>query len=82
MEGRGDELRSLISGFLPLIESSDGCRSCQMLQSTQDPHRLVVIEVWDSVEAHQAAAAAIPPDAMDAAMKLLATPPQGDYYSG
>ena len=79
-EGRGDNLRNLIRSFVPMIESSDGCLSCQLLQSREDPSRVVVIEVWDSIEAHQASMKNIPPEALQEAMQLLAGPPKGAYY--
>ena len=79
-EGQGEALRDLIQSFVPLIESSDGCQSCQVLQSQEDPTRIVVIEVWDSTEAHQASMKNIPPGALQEAMKLLAGPPKGGYY--
>jgi len=79
-EGKDEALRDLIESFVPLIESSDGCQSCQLLQSLEDPTRIVVIEVWDSTEAHQASIKNIPPGALQEAMKLLAGPPKGGYY--
>ncbi|MFQ5568531.1 MAG: putative quinol monooxygenase [Rhodothermales bacterium] len=79
-EGQGHALRTLIRSFVSLIESSDGCQSCTVLQHQDDPTRIVVVEVWDSVEAHQAAAKNIPPRALEEAMTLLAGPPQGAYY--
>ena len=79
-EGQGNTLRDLISAFVPMIASSDGCQSCQLLQSQEDPTRIVVIEIWDSTEAHQAAMTNIPPDALKEAMMLLASPPKGGYY--
>ena len=79
-EGKGEALRDLIQSFVPMIESSDGCQSCQLLQSQEDPTRIVVIEIWDSTEAHQASMKNIPPGALQEAMKLLAGPPKGGYY--
>ncbi len=79
-EGKGEALRDLIESFVPMIESSDGCQSCQVLQSQEDPTRIVVIEVWESTEAHQASMKNIPPETMQEAMKLLADRPQGGYY--
>lgn len=80
-EGRGDDLRQLLASFIPTIESAPGCISCQLLKSQGDPDRLVVIEVWESVEAHQAATQDIPPEALQDASQLMARTPQGDYFS-
>ena len=82
LEGRGDELRDLIAAFLPSIEASPGCRSCRLLQGIDDPARIVVIEEWESVEAHRTAMGEIPREGLQAAMALLAEPPTGRYLSG
>jgi hypothetical protein len=42
--------------------------------------RLVIVERWDSVAAHQAAASKIPPEQMAAFKPLIADPPKGRYY--
>ncbi len=78
--GQGDALRDHLREFVPGIESSDGCRSCQLLQGEEDPTRVVVIEVWDSIEVHKAALKRIPPGAVEKTMQLLVEPPQGAYY--
>lgn len=78
--GQGERLRDLIDSFVPVISASEGCHSCQLLQGMDDATRIVVIEVWDSVEAHQASVKNIPPDALAEARKVLAGPPKGAYY--
>ncbi len=80
-EGEGDALAVLIGSFVPTIESSEGCLSCQLLRSQADPARIVVIEAWESVEAHQASVRNIPPETMQEAMQLLAGPPKGEYFN-
>ncbi len=40
----------------------------------------MIIEVWDSVEAHQASVKQIPPELLAATMQLLASVPKGGYY--
>ena len=82
IEGKGDELRDLMRSFLPGIESAQGCRSCRLLQSVDDPQRIVILEVWEDVGAHQAATQAIPAAALQQAMELLAGPPKGEYFEG
>lgn len=79
-DGEDDSLYALLVSFLPIIASADGCRSCQLLHNLDDPARLVIIEAWDSVEAHQAAAKTIPPQNVEKAQELLACPPRGAYY--
>ena len=69
-------LRSVIS----VIKDSPGCRSCRLLRSMDDPAHLAIIEEWDSIEAHQNAAKAIPPESLNQAMEMFAKPPSGTYY--
>jgi quinol monooxygenase YgiN len=78
--GSGDTLRDLLKSFLPIIESSAGCLSCQLLQSQKDPNHIVMIEVWENVEAHQASLKSVPPEPFHEVKKLLAVPPTGEYY--
>lgn len=78
--GEGEPLRELIASFVPTIEAADGCLSCRVLRGREDRDRIVVLEEWESVEAHQAATRAIPPETFQEAMKLLAGPPSGAYY--
>jgi hypothetical protein len=39
-----------------------------------------MIEVWDSIEAHQASVKNIPAEAFQGVMKLLAGAPSGEYF--
>lgn len=79
-EGQEEALRALIESFVPIITASEGCHRCDVLQQQDDPAHIIVIEVWGSPDAHQAATKNIPPDALQAAMALLAAPPQGAYF--
>ena len=40
----------------------------------------MIIEQWESVEAHQASVKGIPPEALEKVRQLLALPPAGGYY--
>ena len=75
------ELEAFLLSIVPSMLSSDGCLSCQVLQSQADPTKFVVLEAWDSVESHQASAKAIPPEMFANVMQLLAGPPRGEYFS-
>ena len=79
-EGKADALRALLTQVIPSIASSRGCVSCKLLQSQDNPGRLVVLEVWDSVESHKAAVKDIPPDAFATVMELLDGRPSGEYF--
>ena len=73
-------LWELLESFVPMIRGSDGCLDCQVLQNLDDPAQIVVIEIWESVEAHQESVKNIPADALKEVMTLFAGPPESAYY--
>jgi len=79
-EGGGDTLRDRLQVFVPIIAGSTGCISCELLQSQKNPAHIVLLEVWESADAHQASLKNIPPDDFKDAMTLVAVPPTGEYY--
>ena len=81
-EGCIDDLREFMKSILPLIRGSEGCLSCELLQNQADTSKFLMVEVWESVEAHQASVKVIPPAKLDEIRSLLAAPPSGDYYEG
>jgi quinol monooxygenase YgiN len=79
--GQSDTLRDSLRSIISLIESFDGCQSCQLLQSLDDPCRILIIEVWESIEAHKTSVKNIPPSDFEKVMRILDRPPKGEYYS-
>ena len=79
-EGKDHELRQFLKGVIKVVQAVDGCLSCKLLQDPDQPRRLAIVEVWDSVAAHQAAAKAIPPEEIAQVLPLLAGQPTGNYY--
>jgi quinol monooxygenase YgiN len=79
-EGKGSALRDALRSLVHVIESADGCLSCQLLQSRQEATHLILIEVWENEEIHRLSLEDIPAGVFDAARALLAVPPNGDYY--
>lgn len=77
---KAEALRTFLAPVIPMIASSAGCLSCQLLQSRENPVRFVVLEVWDSVGSHQAAVRDIPNEAFAEIMELLDGAPLGEYY--
>ena len=76
-----EELREFLISIIPGIQASEGCESVQLYQSAQDPSRFVMIEVWDSVESHQASFRNNPPEKLGEIRPLLATSPSGSYFN-
>lgn len=79
--GQESALRDFLSALVPTIGRASGCRSCQLLAAMSTPGRFVVLEVWDSVEAHKQAANAIPASEIQRVMAMLAAPPKGEYFA-
>lgn len=75
-----EKLYSFLNSVISIIEDCPGCISCKLLRGIENPASLAIIEEWESVEAHRAAASAIPPAKMAEAVALFARPPVGVYY--
>ncbi len=79
-EGLTADLREFLLSIMPMIKSSKGCEAVWLYQSQADPSKFTVIEVWDSIESHQASVRNIPPEKLGEVMPLLATLPSGNYF--
>jgi quinol monooxygenase YgiN len=73
-------LREFLISIMPGIKSSPGCESVMLYQSQDDPTKFIMIEVWDSIESHQASVKNIPPEMLAQIRPLLAAPPSGRYH--
>lgn len=73
-------LRDFLRSVIALVLDAPGCRSCDLLRHHDDPTRFAIIEVWDSIDAHQASVSRIPPALLQQAQTLFAGPAQGAYY--
>jgi quinol monooxygenase YgiN len=78
--GKATALLEFLRAVIDVVKGSSGCHGCQLLVDAEDDLRLAIVETWDSIAAHQAAAGKIPPEKLAEVMPLLATPPQGRYY--
>ena len=79
-EGKTEELRDFLISIIPGIQSSGGCEAVHLYQNAEDPSKFLMIEVWDSVESHQASVKSIPPEKLGEIRPLLATSPSGSYF--
>ena len=79
-EGCGDELREFLLKLEPIIQSSQGCEKCEVLECDTELGRYVLFEFWDSIESHQNAAQQISSEETSRILKLLQMPPSGDYF--
>ncbi len=76
-----EALRDFLISIMPGIKSSQGCESVTLYHSQDDPTRFTMIEVWDSIESHQASVKEIPPEMLAEIRPLLASAPSGGYYT-
>jgi quinol monooxygenase YgiN len=75
-----ESLRDFLISIIPMIKSSQGCESVTLYQSHDDPTKFTMIEVWDSIESHQASVKNIPPEKLTEIRPLLASAPSGGYF--
>ena len=75
------ELKQFLSTLTPIISATPGCISCQLLQSELDLKKFLILEVWESKEAHQSSVKNIPVKDLQTVIGLLASPPTGEYFS-
>lgn len=75
------ELRDFLVSIIPMITASQGCESVTLYQSSDNPAKFTMIEVWDSVESHRASVKNIPPEKLTEIRPLLASAPSGSYYT-
>jgi quinol monooxygenase YgiN len=73
-------LHDFLLSIMPIIKSSRGCESVTLYQSHDDPTKFTMIEVWDSIESHQASVKNIPPEKLTEIRPLLASAPSGGYF--
>lgn len=79
-EGKAEALGAFMQGVVNIVLKAPGCLDCRLLRHHEDGSRFAVIETWESIEAHQAAAKLIPAEMMAQVMPLLAAKPKGDYF--
>ncbi len=75
-----EALREFLISIMPGIKSSRGCESITLYQSQDDPTKFTMIEIWDSIESHQASVKNISPEMLAEIRLLLASAPSGSYY--
>jgi quinol monooxygenase YgiN len=79
-DGQGDALAAFLASIRTIILDAEGAISCEVLRDQADPNRFLVIERWQTAEAHQASVKNIPPDLFKQAMALFAATPKGSYF--
>jgi len=78
--GREGALREFLQSVISVIKDAPGCLDAELLVESENATHLVIVEKWQDVAAHQAAANLIPPGKLAQVQTLLAAPPKGIYY--
>lgn len=77
--GKAKELQRFLANVTGTIKAAPGCQGCTLYLDPEHEEQLTIIEHWDSVESHQAAARLIPASQMAEVKPLLGAPPRGRY---
>ncbi len=77
---KGEELFAFLSSLKAHIDFSSGCLSCEVLRKNDNELIFVVIEKWESKDAHRQSIEYYPQEKMEEVMPLFALPPKGGYY--
>jgi quinol monooxygenase YgiN len=75
-----EALRDFLLSIMPGIKSSPGCESVTLYHSQEDPTKFIMIEIWNSIESHQASVRNISTEKLAEIRPLLASAPSGHYY--
>ncbi|CAL4866502.1 hypothetical protein MMA231_00744 [Asticcacaulis sp. MM231] len=84
LPGNFEALTEIFRRIVTQIRTVEGNERCEMLlrvaDGDSDDERLIILETWTSIEAHQRAATAVDPKDFSAIMALLSEKPTGRYY--
>jgi quinol monooxygenase YgiN len=80
-DGRAEDLRRFLARVMEVIRASEGSLDVQMYQSQDDPARFLMIETWESAEAHQASVKNIPPEMIGEFRPLVKESSKGSYFA-
>jgi quinol monooxygenase YgiN len=81
LPGKLPELIEAFQSIVLTIRNCQGCELCNLFVSAGDDNKIVIIEQWRDIAAHQAAAKLIDPDDFKKVMALLEEKPTGQYYT-
>lgn len=73
-------LRAKLESLVTQIAALPGCTGCELFVSRDEPTRMLMIERWESLEAHKAAVMNISPEEINDFMKMLDGRPSGSYF--
>jgi quinol monooxygenase YgiN len=79
--GQEEALRGILLTLADNMAAGiEGCLGAELLRDTSNAARFVLIEKWESVDAHGAAVATLPRETGKALRAALAHPLEGAYF--
>lgn len=75
-----EALREALTQLIPALRAAPGCLSCRLLEDESRPTHFVILDEWATREAHAAAIANLPRDALRRVMTLVKEVPAGAFY--
>lgn len=79
-EGHDAALETVLSQISDYFRSQPGALGVDLLRDCGNERRFLLIERWDSIEAHGAAAQLLPQPLIAGLMAALDGPPDGTYF--
>jgi quinol monooxygenase YgiN len=78
-EGKATQLEGALSELAGRVRPIAGCQGVEILRSTDNGNHFILIEKWDSIDAHKRGAKSLGKEAVSPMMAVIATPPLGAY---
>lgn len=80
-EDKVDSMLSLLSVAKTTLMSEPGCDAVEVLQSVDTPNKILLVEVWDSKEIHDACAEKMrQAGSMNNMGEFLTAEPKSEFY--
>lgn len=80
--GQEDAFIEMAKGWSANLNQVSGCSEMKIYRRSDDPHKVVLIEQWDSKEAHKAFVDSMAENGgMEEPMKLLQGMPEGTFLN-
>lgn len=81
-DGQEDAFVNMAKDWSANLNQVPGCSEMKIYRQSDDPHKVVLIEQWDSQEAHMAFVDSMAENGgMDEPMKLLQGMPEGTFLN-
>lgn len=76
-----DAFVGMMNGAKQWISSADGCQDVELLLSTENPQKIILSEIWDTKEKHDAFAEKMQEQgSLDQLASFLNGQPESEFY--